>query len=317
MQISIVTPAYDAERWLTPTAESVLAQTHQNWEYVIVDDGSRDATATVAAALAARDPRIRVHRQSNAGVAAARNAGIDLLSAASEAVIFLDADDLWRPNALELLKGALQSAAGAPAAHGRAASIDALGNAIPLVGYEQQGRCYVRPRASFSLKPLELALLAEQESTSFAALALYNSISTPGQVLIRRAALTRVGKFDTQAKPAEDWDLWLRLSLLGPLRYLPETVLDYRRHAANASSQLSKMRKADLYVRHKALKATAGLHPEQHQAARLSLRYVELERCSERLRRAGGQFAELELLAGVKELGRASRSLLECLSSLR
>jgi glycosyltransferase involved in cell wall biosynthesis len=317
MQISIVTPAYDAERWLVPTVESVLAQTHADWEYVIVDDGSRDATASVAAGLAGRDSRIRVHRQANAGVAAARNAGIDLMSATTRAVIFLDADDLWRPNTLELLIRALEAAPHAPAAHGRAACIDADGNAIPLVGYEQEGRRYVRPRAGLSLAPLELALLGDQEPTHFAALALQNPISTPGQVLIRRDALNRVGKFDTHAKPAEDWDLWLRLSLLGPFRYLPETVIDYRRHAANASSQLSKMRKADLHVRHKALKATGGSYPEQHQAVRLSLRYTELERCRTRLGRAASAFANLELKAGAKELGRASLSLVECAKSLR
>lgn len=317
MQVSIVTPAFNAERWLASTLESVLAQTHTHWNYIVVDDDSRDATSTIATEFARRDARIRVHRQVSGSPAKTRNTGIRLLPATAEAVIFLDADDLWQPRTLELLIHGLKAAGSAPAVHGRAEGIDAQGDAIVLTGYEQQGRRYVRPGSAFGLRPMELGFLGDNEATSFAALALFNPISTPGQVLIRRSALDRVGVFDVQLKAAEDWDLWLRLALLAPLAYLPETVVYYRRHGANLSSQHAKARAADLYVRHKALKSTAASHPEAHTAARLGLRYAELERCTERLRRATSEFAKLRLVAGVQELGRASRSLLECAQSLR
>jgi glycosyltransferase involved in cell wall biosynthesis len=317
MLISIVTPAYNAERWLASTIDSVVAQTHARWEYIVVDDGSQDGTAALAAARAESDDRIRVHRQSNAGLSGARNAGMGLVSAETDAVLFLDADDLLRPRALELMLRALQADGSSPAVHGRAEGIDGAGTAIPLGGYEAEGRRYVRARARLGLPPVWLAALNDGEPTTFASLVLFNCISTPGQVLIRKSALDRVGKFDAAANPAEDWDLWIRLSLLAPLAFLPQTVLDYRRHTGNMSTQFSRMRKADLYVRHKALKASAASDPDASRTARVSLRYAELDRCMTRLRRAGGDFVSLRLSEGAHELGRASRSLLECMGSFR
>ena len=72
MKVSIIIPAYNAERYLARTLESVLAQTFTAWELVIMDDGSRDGTKGIAEAYAAKDRRIRVAHQQNAGVAVAR-----------------------------------------------------------------------------------------------------------------------------------------------------------------------------------------------------------------------------------------------------
>lgn len=317
MLISIVTPAYNAERFLCATIDGVLAQTHQRFEYILVDDGSRDGTAALAEEYAGKDSRIRVLRQANAGVALARNAGLRLIAPDAEAVIFLDADDVWRPNCLELLRRRLQTDAGVPAVHGQAAGIDGEGRAIPLSGYEREGRRFLRRRGGFELGTAEVAVQGEAEPTSFSALALFNPISTPGQVLIRRSALDRVGSFDSQAKPAEDWDLWLRLAVLAPFGYLPQPVIDYRRHGDNASAQLSKMRRADLYVRQKTLHVTTRSQPEANRIARASLRHVELQRCATRLRLAGDDLRHLRVLAALKEVGRGTHSLWACVESFR
>jgi teichuronic acid biosynthesis glycosyltransferase TuaG len=98
-RVSVITPVWNAEATLGQTVASVQAQSFADWEMLIVDDGSTDASLALARALAAQDPRIRVLAQeANAGAAAARNRGIR--EAAGRFIAFLDADDLWRPEKL-------------------------------------------------------------------------------------------------------------------------------------------------------------------------------------------------------------------------
>ena len=223
-----------------------------------------------------------------------------MISPESQFVIFLDADDIWRPHCLEKLAQAIGSESNAPAVHGRAECIDAQGHAIPMQGYERLGRQYIRAG--------RVEILADNQPTHFASIALRDPITTSGQVLIRRSALEKVGLYDGQASPAEDWDLWLRLALEAPLHYLPETVLDYRRHSGNASGQLSRMRRGELYVRRKAI-ALAAARPSLRAIAQASWRHTELERCVDRLRRANLFRRERRLSEALGELARASRSL--------
>ena len=97
--VSVIVPAYNAGPFLAATLESVLDQTHRAFEVLVVDDGSTDETATIAAAYAVRDSRIRPLTQANAGVAAARNRGI--AEARGEFIAPIDADDIWFPEFLE------------------------------------------------------------------------------------------------------------------------------------------------------------------------------------------------------------------------
>lgn len=97
--VSIITPCYNGEAYLAETIESVLAQTYPNWEMIIVDDGSKDGSAKLARGYAAKDDRIRLIQQENAGSAAARNNGIR--RAEGQYIALLDADDLWDPAFLE------------------------------------------------------------------------------------------------------------------------------------------------------------------------------------------------------------------------
>src|SRR5262245_28337071 len=97
--VSVVIPAYNAEAYIATSLRSVTAQTYRNLEIIVVDDGSRDATATIVRSLAADDPRIKLQQQQNAGVAAARNRGIEASS--GDLVAPLDADDLWQPSKIE------------------------------------------------------------------------------------------------------------------------------------------------------------------------------------------------------------------------
>ncbi len=99
--VSIIMPAYNAERFISKAIESVLEQTYQNWELLIIDDASTDATPAIIGEYAARSERIKVHRQKrNQGVAVARNVGLEL--AGGELIAFLDADDIWQQEKLTI-----------------------------------------------------------------------------------------------------------------------------------------------------------------------------------------------------------------------
>ena len=97
--VSIITPCYNGGRLLADTVESVLSQTYAQWEMIIVDDGSTDDTPRIAADYAARDGRVQLIRQQNAGTARARNAAMK--RARGRYIALLDADDLWEPDFLE------------------------------------------------------------------------------------------------------------------------------------------------------------------------------------------------------------------------
>lgn len=98
--VSVIMPVYNAERTLRRSAESVLAQTFGRVELILIDDGSCDGSPAVIAELAARDERVVAVHQANAGVAAARNAGLRV--ARGTHIAFLDSDDWWEPRKLEL-----------------------------------------------------------------------------------------------------------------------------------------------------------------------------------------------------------------------
>ncbi len=97
--VSIITPCYNSERYIAETIESVVSQTFQSWEMIIVDDGSGDETAEIVNRFAGRDPRIQYISQQNSGSAAARNNGIR--RAEGRYIALLDSDDLWLPEFLE------------------------------------------------------------------------------------------------------------------------------------------------------------------------------------------------------------------------
>ncbi len=101
LMISIIAPVYQVEAYLPACVESILAQSYENWELILVDDGSKDNSGSLCDAYAAKDRRIRVHHQPNGGVSAARNAGLELARGAY--IAFVDSDDLIKPDYLEIL----------------------------------------------------------------------------------------------------------------------------------------------------------------------------------------------------------------------
>ncbi|MBQ3423758.1 MAG: glycosyltransferase family 2 protein [Clostridia bacterium] len=97
--VSIITPCYNAEKYIAETIESVISQTYPRWEMLIVDDGSRDHSVGIVESYASTDNRIQLIRQPNAGTACARNTG--LKRAEGRYIALLDADDVWESSFLD------------------------------------------------------------------------------------------------------------------------------------------------------------------------------------------------------------------------
>ncbi len=103
-KISIITPAYNAERTILETIESVQNQTFSNFELIVINDGSKDRTLDLLQTI--KDERLKIFSYENGGVAIARNRGLS--HATGDFIAFIDADDLWTPDKLELQLAALQ-----------------------------------------------------------------------------------------------------------------------------------------------------------------------------------------------------------------
>jgi glycosyltransferase involved in cell wall biosynthesis len=187
MRIGIVTPAFNVARYVGEAIRSVLGQTHRAWTMCIVDDGSTDQTAAVAASF--DDPRIRLIRQRNAGVSAARNRGLAALHA--ETVLFLDADDWLSPDALDVLTATLRADPGAIAAVGPYQRVPA--------GKPEFDRRVSRPLSGDLLE----------------ALLVRNLFANGGHLLIRRHIVEAAGTFDPGLAYGEDWEYWTRLARFG------------------------------------------------------------------------------------------------------
>lgn len=211
-------PTYQRSNYILATIRSVEAQ--GPYEIIVIDDGSLDDTAERLAPLAQAN-RIRYVRQSNAGMAAARNAGAAL--AAGAYLYFLDDDDLSIPGALGALLDELERHPEAPLAYGEIVVFSGSAPAIP------------------ELQP-------SARDVSHATFLRFNPIGSPGQVLVRRTAFESIGGFRREFPYTEDWDLWLRLVERSPARWTNTPVLAYRMHERNGSRDVVRMNDSSMRV---------------------------------------------------------------------
>lgn len=298
MKISVIVPAYNAVRYLPQTVQSVQNQTEDDWELIVVNDGSRDDTGPLADRLAAADPRIRVVHQPNAGLSGARNSGIAAASPEAKFFLFLDADDLLETGALAALAALLEDSPEASAAYGLARYIDGDGQPILPGVAEDFGR------TRRSVEDRRLVQHPVEEATRFAMLAYRNSILTPGQVLLRRSALERAGLFDTALPPTADWDMWLRLTRHADMALIDSVVLAYRRHGENMSGKEEVMRPAELTLRAKFCRDEA-LPLALRQSALAGYRFSERGFAAQWTTLARERLAKGHLVLAAKMLRRA------------
>ncbi len=236
-EVSIVVPAHNAERFLKQTLESIRSQTFEAWECIVVDDGSSDATAAIAEECALMDSRIRLVRQSCGGPSRARNRGFLESLPSTRYVSFMDSDDLWEVGALEALVGALDLNPDMIGAHGLAELIDGEGRPLAPGDFSSFGR------RRLGLRDGRIVEWPLKEPTSFQTLAWTGPLHPPGLLLARRDAYESAGLYDPGLGLCEDWDMCLRLSRLGSMKFMDQVILRYRRHGLNLSRHASDNRR--------------------------------------------------------------------------
>jgi glycosyltransferase involved in cell wall biosynthesis len=217
--VSVVIPCFNQARFLGEAIESARKQTHVPVEVIVVDDGSTDYTASVAA----MHPSIRYVHQRNSGAPAARTAGLH--ESRGEFLIFLDADDRLLPEA---------AATGLEALHAHPDWAFVTGH-VRLISEDG---------APQGIPPQNHA-----NGNQYIALLRSNYIWTPGVVLYRRAVLASYGSFDASARASADYELNIRIARHRPIGCHHQVVLEYRRHAANMSADAGQMLRSAVSVR--------------------------------------------------------------------
>ncbi len=214
--IAVVIPCYNAAATIESTIASVQAQTAREFELVVVDDGSSDDSAAIVESIAQTEPRLRLLRQSNGGVSAARNTGIAATTA--PLLAFLDADDTWYPEFLSTMASQL--------------------DLRPDVGV-QWCRAEIR---SPDARPTGVISSSPSGTPSLGELILGNPATTCSTLMVRRAVFDDVGLFDTELRACEDQH-WMILAHLSDwrLRGVDDVLVAYRTSPDGLSANLENM----------------------------------------------------------------------------
>ena len=205
--VSVVIPVWNGERYLREAIESVLEQNLESLEVVVIDDGSTDGTSVILQEYAING-RIRVHRQTNQGLVAALNTGLQI--ARSKYVARFDADDICMPGRLTAQLRHLEC-------HPEVLAVGGAIEVIDEIGHSKGRRGYPVGQVAATSGMLKGCTLAHPA------------------VMMRKEAVQNVGGYRSFFKHAEDYDLWLRLIEHGPVDNLPEVMIKYRLHPESVS----------------------------------------------------------------------------------
>jgi glycosyltransferase involved in cell wall biosynthesis len=232
--VSVIIPAYNAQRFLRKTLESVQRQTYRNLEVIIVDDGSTDRTAAIAQEFCKQDSRFKLLSQQNRGVAAARNLAIR--ESSGEFVAPLDADDIWYPEKIEKQVKALLSAGdNVGLVYTWTLVIDESDQVIGATGSRVDGYAFL-------------------ESIHF-------SVSAVSSGLFRRRCLEIVGCYQSLFR-CEDWELEVRFCRRYEVVCLPEYLFGYRRVGGSMSHDFVNMHRGGVAVLELISRAYPEVPPE-------------------------------------------------------
>ena len=250
-KVTVIIPSYNYGHFLGEAIQSVLDQSLQEWELIVVDDGSTDNTREVVAAFVA--PRIHYIHQQNRGNPAARNAALRL--AKGEYVAFLDADDVWFPEKLKR----------------QVAQLDSLPPTVGLVYsdvylFNNEDGTIIR-RFMQGRRPPQGRILRELLDTEgwF--------ISDTGS-LIRREVFQRVGLYDESLWWYEDWEMWVRIAATYEVAAMDEPVARCRRHSANLSKAPEGMYRHGQTARRKVM-ASYPLSRQERRALQHNIAHHE------------------------------------------
>lgn len=203
--VTVAITTYNHARFLADALDSIVGQSNEPDEILVVDDGSEDNPAAVVD----RYPGVRLLRQSNQGIAAARNTA--LREAAHPRILFLDADDVLRPRALELSMACFERHLDAGFVYGGHVMVDA------------------------ELKPISVSHFEATGPDPYLDFLAGNTIGMHATVLYDREKLEDIGGFDPELDRCEDYDVFLRMSRRFDVGHHPDAVALYRMHGENMS----------------------------------------------------------------------------------
>lgn len=232
--VSVNLCCYNSERFLEATLRSIYAQTFTDWELVIINDGSTDATDAIIRRHVAEGHRIVYHPQANAGLGASRNKAIELST--GKYIALIDHDDLWLPEKLARQVPQLESDSRVGLSYTDADVIDSDGRVL---------RRYVEADQMYEGNVLQQLFLSDFIACS--------------SVVIRREALDCAGTFRPELKITEEYELFLRLATDWMFAVVREPLLQLRVHGGNASWNYVRTRRELESVIAEALERTPAL----------------------------------------------------------
>ncbi len=225
-KVSVIIPIYKVENYIADTVRSVLEQTYQNFELLIVDDGSPDGSVAVCQQFT--DPRIKVIRQNNRGLAGARNTGIR--HAQGDYLALLDGDDLWLPNKLEKHVDHLDEFPNVGVSFSRSAFINEAGS--PLGTYTMPKLQQIEPSDLLIDNPIGNGSAAILRRETMAAIAFESNLNGSEET----------SYFDEHFRQAEDLECWLRVAIQTEWQIagIPDALTLYRVNSEGLSANLLK-----------------------------------------------------------------------------
>lgn len=208
--VSVVMSVYNAERYLREAIDSILAQTFTDFEFVIVDDGSKDASLSILRDYEKRDTRFKIISRANKGLTVSLNEALGVVR--GELIARMDADDVALPKRFQQQVDFLAAHPDVVCVGGSVELVDPYGVHIGVVNYPTDHA------------EIDARLLQGEGGV----------IPHPATML-RTAAVRAVGNYREQYNNSEDLDLWLRLAETGRVANLPDVVLKYRRDLGSVS----------------------------------------------------------------------------------
>lgn len=221
-EISVIIPTFNYAHYIKEAIKSVISQTYTDFEIIVIDDGSTDDTKEVLQAYI-RTNVIKYIYQKNKGLAAARNTGIS--SSTGRFITFLDSDDLFTKDKLQLLRTALVSHPDAGMAYG---------NHILWV----RAKLYKKPKFSPGTAPSGWILPQ----------LFRNALMSVPSVMVRRECFERIGLFNESLTTTEDWEMWMRIAAEYKVVYVDKIIAYVRVHPDSMSRDFIKMGENKMHI---------------------------------------------------------------------
>lgn len=219
---SIIIPLYNKENHIKATIESVLSQTFQDFEIIVINDGSTDGSETVVHSIS--DPRINYFKQENKGASTARNAAIS--KASGSYIALLDADDLWHDNYLETIYELIQSYPDQNV-FATAVNIETSKGTV---------------RSVYSIKDIKDG---ETYIVDYFESSYINTVLTSSSTVVHHSVFDKIGIYDPAIKSGQDTDLWIRIGMHYKVVFINEVLATYsfeKKSLSNRTKRADKPR---------------------------------------------------------------------------